>query len=102
MKENEIPYFSCKICQDIVKEDHFDSKEHIDIFNSICQIKIKKFKDTCLVIEIFFIDDRYDFVYIDRYFKKYIKELILKNIDIKKYYKSYIVEKFMLQYNNRD
>ena len=29
LKENEIPYFSCKICQDIVREDHFDSEELI-------------------------------------------------------------------------
>ena len=73
LKENEIPYFSCKICQDIVREDHFDSKEHIDKFNSVCQIDIRKFKDSCLVIDITFIDDRYNFVYIDRYFKKHIK-----------------------------
>ena len=72
LKENEIPYFSCKICQDIVKEDHFDSKEHIDKFNSVCQIDIRKFKDSCLVIDITFIDDRYNFVYINRYFKKHI------------------------------
>ena len=32
LKANEIPYFSCKICQEIVREDHFDSKEHIDKF----------------------------------------------------------------------
>ena len=80
LKENEIPYFSCKICQEIIKEDHFDSEEHISKFNSVCQIDIRKFKDSCLVIDITFIDDRYNFVYIDRYFKKYIKELILKNI----------------------
>ena len=85
LKENEIPYFSCKICQDIVIEDHFDSKEHIDKFNSACQIDIRKFKDSCLVIDITFIDDRYNFVYIDRYFKKHIKDLILKNINAEKY-----------------
>ena len=99
LKDNEIPYFSCKICQDIVREDHFDSKEHIDKFNSVCQIDIRKFKDSCLIINITFIDDRYSFVYIDRYFKKHIKELILKNINVEKYYKAYIVKKFMLQYN---
>ena len=102
LKENEIPHFSCKICQDIVKEDHFDSKEHIDKFNSVSQIEIKKFKDTCLIIEIIFIDDRYNFAYIDRYFKKHINDLTMKNINFDKYYKSYIIKKSMLQYYNRD
>ena len=73
MKENEILYFLCKICQNIVKQDHFESKEHIDKFNSVCQIEIRKFKDSCLVIDITFIDDRYNFVYIDRYFKNILK-----------------------------
>ena len=27
--------FSCKICQDVVKPDHFDSEEHINKFNSV-------------------------------------------------------------------
>ena len=56
LKENEIPYFSCKICQDIVREDHFDSKEHIDKLNSVCQIDIRKFKDSCLVFDSLTID----------------------------------------------
>ena len=84
------------------REDHFDSKEHIDKLNSVCKIDIRKFKDGCLVIDITFIDDRYNFVYIDRYFKNHIKDLILKNINVKKYYKAYIVKKFMLHYNNHE
>ena len=43
---------------------------------------------------------RYDYIYSDLYFKKHIKELILKNIDVDKYHKSYIVKKLMLDFNN--
>ena len=32
--------------------------------------------------------------------KKHIKGLMLKNINVGKYYKAYVVKKFMLQYNN--
>ena len=43
---------------------------------------------------------RYNYRYSDLYFKKHIKELILKNIDVDKYYKSYILKKLMLDFNN--
>ena len=33
------------------------------------------------------------------YFKKHIKDIILKNIDDTKYYKSYIIKKNMLDFN---
>ena len=36
------------------------------------------------------------------YFKKHIKDIILKNIDDTKYYKSYIIKKNMLSFNFRD
>ena len=36
---------------------------------------------------------RYNYIYGDLYFKKHIKELILKNIDVDKYYESYIIKK---------
>ena len=32
-------------------------------------------------------------MYTDLYFKKHIKDIILKNIDDTKYYKSYIIKK---------
>ena len=43
---------------------------------------------------------RYNYIFSDLYFKKHIKELILKNIDVDKYYKSYIIKKLMLDFNN--
>ena len=42
---------------------------------------------------------RYNYIYSDLYSKKHIKELILKNINVDKYYKSYITEKLMLDFN---
>ena len=38
----------------------------------------------------------------DLYFKKHIKELILKNINVDKYYKSYIIKKLMLDFNDKE
>ena len=38
-------------------------------------------------------------IYTDLYFKKYIRDIILKNIDTNKYYKSYIIKKNMLEFN---
>ena len=59
-----------------------------------CKIKIdKSLKDSFLKIKCKFIDTRYNYIYTDLYFKKYIKEIILKNIDINKFYKSFIVKK---------
>ena len=43
---------------------------------------------------------RYNYIYSDLYSRKHIKELILKNIDVDKYYKSYIIKKSMLDFNN--
>ena len=41
----------------------------------------------------------YNYIYTDLYFKKHIKDIILKNIDTTKYYKSYIIKKNMLDFN---
>ena len=60
----------------------------------------KCFKDAFLTINCKFLDMRYNYIYGDLYFKKYIKELILKNIDVNKYYKFYIIKKLMLDFNN--
>ena len=45
---------------------------------------------------------RYNYIYSDLYFKKHIKELILKNINVDKYYKSYIIKKLMLDFNDKE
>ena len=42
---------------------------------------------------------RYNYIYSDLYFKKHIKELILKNVDVDKYCKSYVIKKLMVDFN---
>ena len=94
LKENKMEFYLCRICQDIVSRSHFDSEEHIKKINTVCDIKIKKsFKGAFLSIKSQFYDTRYNYVYTDLYFKKHIKDIILKNIDDIKYYKSYIIKK---------
>ena len=69
----------CRICSEIVNKKHFDTEEHINKFNTVCKIKIEKsLKDSFLKIKCKFIDTRYNYIYTDLYFKKYIKEIILK------------------------
>ena len=101
LKENNIKFYMCRICSEIVNKEHFDSEEHIIKFHSVCKIKIEKsLKDSFLKIKCKFIDTRYNYIYTDLYFKKYIKEIILKNIDINKFYKSFIVKKNILEFNH--
>ena len=101
LKENKIDFYLCKKCGEIVDITHFDSQEHIDKFNDVCRIDIKKcFENAFLTINCKFLDTWYNYIYSDLYFKKHIKELILKNIDVDKYYKSYITKKLMLDFNN--
>ena len=101
LKENKIEFYMCRICAQIVDKEHFDTEEHIEKFNSACKIKIdKSLKDSFIKIKCKFIDDRYNYIYTDLYFKKHIKDIILKNIDTKKYYKSYIIKKNMLEFNH--
>ena len=101
LKENNIEFYMCRICSEIVDKEHFDTEEHIEKFNSVCKIKIEKsLEDSFLKIKCKFIDTRYNYIYTDLYFKKYIKELILKNIDINKFYKSFIVKKNVLEFNH--
>ena len=93
LKENKIEFYLCKICGEIVDKIHFDTQEHIDKFNNVCKIDIKKsFENVFLTINCKFLDMRYYYIYSDLYFKKYIKELILKNISVDKYHKSYIIK----------
>ena len=100
LKENKMEFYLCRICQEIVNKSHFDSEEHIKKFNSVCDIEIKKsFKNAFISIKSQFFDTRYNYIYTDLYFKKHIKDIILKNIDETKYYKSYIIKKNMLNFN---
>ena len=101
LKENNIEFYMCRICSEIVNKEHFNTEKHINKFNSVCKIKIEKsLKDSFLKIKCKFIDTRYNYIYTDLYFKKYIKEIILKNIDINKFYKSFIVKKNILEFNH--
>ena len=94
--------FMCRICSEIVDEEHFDTEEHIEKFNSVCEINIEKSLEKSFIkIKCKFIDIRYNFIYRDLYFKKHIREIIFKNIDTTKYYKSYIIKQNMLEFNHR-
>ena len=51
LKENKIEFYLCKICGQIVDKNHFDTQEHIDKFNDVCKIDIKKcFENVFLTI----------------------------------------------------
>ena len=81
LKENKIEFYLCRICGEIVNKTHFDSEEHIKKFNSVCSIDIKKyFKNASISIKSQFYDTRYNYICTDLYFKKHIKDIILKNI----------------------
>ena len=42
LKENNIKFYMCRICSEIVNKEHFDTEEHIELFNTVCKIKIDK------------------------------------------------------------
>ena len=96
LKENNIKFYMYRICSEIVDKLHFESEEHMNKFNSVCKIKIDK---SFIKIKCKFINTRNNYIYTDLYFKKYIREIILKNIDTNKYHKSYIIKKNMLDFN---
>ena len=100
LRETKQEFYSCRICQEIVNKSHFDSEDHIKKFNSVISIDIiKSFENAFISIKCQFFDTRYNYIYTDLYFKKHIKDIILKNIDATKYYKSYIIKKNMLNFN---
>ena len=79
LKENNINFYMCRICGQIVDKEHFDTKEHIEKFNSVCKIKIdKSLEESFITIKCKFIDNRYNYIYTDLCFKKHIKEIIIK------------------------
>ena len=100
LKETKQKFFLCRICGEIVNKDHFDSEDHIKKFNSVISIDIiKSLENAFISIKCQFFDTRYNYIYTDLYFKKHIKDIILKNIDDTRYYKSYIIKKNMLNFN---
>ena len=73
------------------------------MFNTVVDIEVKKsFKNCFLSIKSQFFNTTHDAIYTDLYFKKHMKDIILKNIDVNKYYKSYILKKNMISFNYRD
>ena len=100
LKETNQSFYLCRICGEIVSISHFESKEHINKINTVISIDINKsFENSFISIKCQFFDTRYNYIYTDLYFKKHIKDIILKNIDDTKYYKSYIIKKNMLNFN---
>ena len=103
LRETKQEFYLCRICHDIVKKEHFETQEHIDMFDAVVGIEVKKsFKNCFLSIKSQFTNTTYNAIYTDLYFKKHMKDIILKNIDVNKYYKSYILEKNMISFNYRD
>ena len=62
LKENKIEFYLCKICGQIVDRNHFDTQEHIDKFNDVCKIDIKKcFENVFLTINCKLLDMKYNY-----------------------------------------
>ena len=75
LKENNIAFYTCRICAQIVDKEHFETEERIEKFNSVCKIKIDKYlKDSFITIRCNFIDNRYNHIYILIYILKNILE----------------------------
>ena len=100
LRETKQEFYLCRICQEIVNKSHFDSEDQIKKFNSVISIDIKKsFINAFISIKSQLFETKYSYIYTDLYFKKHIKDIILKNIDDTKYYKSYIIKKNMILFN---
>ena len=42
LKENNIEFYLCKICGEIVDKNHFYTQEHIDKFNDVRSLVLKE------------------------------------------------------------
>ena len=63
LKENNIEFYMCGICSEIVHKEHFDTEEHIEKFNTVCKIKVdKSLEDSFIKIKCKFIDTRYNYI----------------------------------------
>ena len=72
LKENNIEFYMCRICAEIVNNEHFDTEEHIELFNTVCKIKIEKsFEESFIKLKCKFINTRYNYIYTDLYSKTY-------------------------------
>ena len=99
LRETKQEFYLCRICHNIVKKEHFETQEHIDMFHTVVGIEVKK---SFLSIKTQFTNTNYNATYTDLYFKRHMKDIMFKNIDVNKYYKSYILKKNMISFNYRD
>ena len=100
LKETKQEFYLCRLCQQIVSKEHFETDENIQKFNNSITINItKSFEHSFISIKCTFIETRYNYIYTDIYFKKHLKDLILRNIDETRYYKSFILKKNMITFN---
>ena len=103
LKETKQEFYLYRICQEIVKKEHFNSQEHINKFNTVVSIDISKsFENSFISIKCQFTDTRYNYIYTDLYFKKHIKNIILENVNNSTLYKAYILKKNMISFNTSD
>ena len=75
LKETKQEFYLCRLCQQIVSREHFETQEHIDLFNSVVDIEINQsLKNSFLSIKTMFMNTNYNNIYTDLYFKKRIKK----------------------------
>ena len=74
LKENNIEFYMCRICGEIVDKDHFFTEKHIQKFNSVWKIKIdKSLEESFIKIKCKFLDIRYNYIYNDLYLKNILE-----------------------------
>ena len=60
LRETKQEFYLCRICHDIVKKEHSETQEHIDMFHTVVGIEVKKsFKNSFLSIKTQFTTTTY-------------------------------------------
>ena len=49
LRETKQEFYLCRICHDIVSKSHFESDEHINMFNTVVDIEVKKSFKNCFL-----------------------------------------------------
>ena len=64
LRETKQEFYLCRICHDIVKKEHFETQEHIDMFHTVVGMEVKKsFKNSFLSIKTQFTNTTYNAIY---------------------------------------